>query len=333
MTSSAVPRSPSAWRRKPKTGAPRSAWRSLQRLRVAPAQARREAAVGAARRPGRGADPRQAGAEQSGSGHGRTYGRHVWMTNRPDPPLRSPPERNHSQEALVKRTLIVLGQRRRRARAAPAASAEVGLSGGTTTLRLTSARPRRSAGSASRSPGRPRTRRAAASGSRSPAAASTPHRGRDDRPHRRPAFLGRRRSDHPARSRVAVGRKIMLSARVGAGRVHILELSGARGEPLRLQHERLRAARPADPKAATALNGTFGVTAFKKGLRLGTVSVRSRTDEAEILARARPRSRSIPGRSRRSTSLGITPGVIAPRHARRARPPASRSRAAGPSST
>jgi hypothetical protein len=48
-----------------------------QRLRVAPAQPRGEPAVGAARRAGRGADLRQAGTEESDSGHAGTYGRQL----------------------------------------------------------------------------------------------------------------------------------------------------------------------------------------------------------------------------------------------------------------
>ncbi len=52
-------------------------------------------------------------------------------------------------------------------------------------------------------------------------------------------------------------------------------------------------------KAAAALNATFGVTAFKKGLRLGTARVRSQTDEADVRGGARPRSRSTRARSPR----------------------------------
>ena len=99
--------------------------------------------------------------------------------------------------------------------------------------------------------------------------------------------------------RVAVGRKIMLSARVGGGRVHLLELTGARvsrsGFNTNVSGLRARLTQ----KAASALNATFGVKAFKKGLRLGTASVRSRTDEADILARSATSLEIDPGRCRR----------------------------------
>ena len=101
------------------------------------------------------------------------------------------------------------------------------------------------------------------------------HGGRDDPSRRRAALLGRRRSLTLRAPRVAVGRKIMLSARVGGSRVHLLELTGARvsrsGFNTNVSGLRARLTQ----KAATALNATFGVKAFKKGLRLGTASVRS----------------------------------------------------------
>ena len=190
---------------------------------------------------------------------------------------------------------------------APAASADVGLSGGSTTLRLSSstakalvlarrqASPRRAA----------HARRAAAcrfpisGGSIDPRTAA----GRIDHSGGLRLSAGGKRitlSDY----RVAVGRKIMLSARVGSGRVHILELAG-RAKVTRSGFNTnvsgLRARLTA--KAATALNGTFGVTAFKKGLTLGTVT-RPLADgrDGARRERARPRSRSTPRRSRRSSA-------------------------------
>ena len=93
-----------------------------------------------------------------------------------------------------------------------------------------------------------------------------PHRGRDDPSRRRPALLGGRRSLTLRAPRVAVGRKIMLSAargrrprrtcsscraRASAGRASTRTSSGLRA---RLTQ-----------KAATALNATFGVTRVQEG--------------------------------------------------------------------
>jgi hypothetical protein len=112
--------------------------------------------------------------------------------------------------------------------------------------------------------------------------------------------------------RVAVGRKIMLSARVGGSRVHLLQLSGARvsrsGFNTNVSGLRARLTQ----KAAKALNATFGVKAFKKGLRLGTAKVRSKTDSADILARSATSLEVDAGALAALTSLGIAPGVIAP---------------------
>ena len=112
--------------------------------------------------------------------------------------------------------------------------------------------------------------------------------------------------------RVAVGRRIMLSARVGGQRVHLLRLTGARvsraGFNTNVSGLRARLTQ----KAATALNATFGVTAFKKGLLLGTAKVRSQTDEADIRAESATSLEIDAGALAALTSLGIAPGVIAP---------------------
>jgi hypothetical protein len=111
---------------------------------------------------------------------------------------------------------------------------------------------------------------------------------------------------------VTVGRKIMLSARVGGSRVHLLQLSGARvsrsGFNTNVSGLRARLTQ----KAAKALNATFGVKAFKKGLLLGTATVRSKTNEADILARNATSLEVDAGALAALTSLGIAPGVIAP---------------------
>ena len=111
---------------------------------------------------------------------------------------------------------------------------------------------------------------------------------------------------------MAIGRKIMLSARVGGGRVHLLELTGARVSRSGFNTDVGRLRARLTQKAASALNATFGVRAFKKGLRLGTASVRARTDEADILARSATSLAIDAGALQALTSLGIAPGVIAP---------------------
>ena len=90
-------------------------------------------------------------------------------------------------------------------------------------------------------------------------------------------------------------------------------------------------ARGSPTAAAKALNATFGVHAFRKGIKLGTVRVTLADRRTELLAGGAPDrgSRSIPGRSQALTSLGIAPGVIAPATLTAATAANSRSRAAG----
>jgi hypothetical protein len=198
---------------------------------------------------------------------------------------------------------------------APAASADVGLSGGSTTLRLSSstAKALGSLGVKVAPTGRAR---AAGGGVRFPISGGSidprTAAGRIDHSGGLRLSAGGKRitlSDY----RVAVGRKIMLSARVGSGRVHILELAG-RAKVTRSGFNTnvsgLRARLTA--KAATALNGTFGVTAFKKGLTLGTVTVRSQTDETELAATGATAVAIDPAALSAIVGLGITPGVIDP---------------------
>lgn len=198
---------------------------------------------------------------------------------------------------------------------APAASADVGLSGGATTLELSSstAEALGSLGVTVAPAGRGRPVRGGvrfpiSGGSIDPrtAAGRIDHRG-----GLRLSAGGRRitLSD----PRVAVGRKIMLSARVGSGRVHVLELAGrarVTRSGFNTNVSGLRARLSA--KAATALNGTFGVTAFRRGLTLGTVSVRSRTDETELAATGSTSVAIDPGTLSAIVGFGITPGVVGP---------------------
>ena len=214
----------------------------------------------------------------------------------------------------MKRTLIATATAVAALAAAPGASAAVDLTGGSTTLKLDrgTAAALDGLGVSVAPVGRAR---AGASGVRFPitggridartAAGTIRHAGGL-------RFSAGGRSLTLRSPRVAVGRKIMLSARVGGGRVHLLELTGARvsrsGFNTNVSGLRARLTQ----KAASALNATFGVKAFKKGLRLGTASVRSRTDEADILARSATSLEIDPGALQALTSLGIAPGVIAP---------------------
>jgi hypothetical protein len=214
----------------------------------------------------------------------------------------------------VKRTLIVTATAVAALAAAPGASAAVDLTGGSTTLKLDrgAAAALDGLGVSVAPVGRAR---AGSAGVRFPitggrinartAAGTIRHAGGL-------RFRAGGRSLTLRAPRVAVGRKIMLSARVGGSRVHLLELSGARvsrsGFNTNVSGLRARLTQ----KAASALNATFGVRAFKKGLRLGTANVRSRTDEADIRARSATSLEIDPGALAALTSLGIAPGVIAP---------------------
>jgi hypothetical protein len=198
---------------------------------------------------------------------------------------------------------------------APAASADVGLTGGSTTLRLSAgtAGALDSLGVQVAPTGRARAVRGGVrfpitGGTIDPATAA----GRiDHRGGLRFSAGGKRitLSDY----RVAVGRRINLSARVGSGRVHIATLAGTprvTRSGFNTNVSGLRARLTA--KAATALNRTFGVQAFRKGLTLGAVTVRSRTGETELAASGATAVAIDPAALSAIVGLGVTPGVIGP---------------------
>jgi hypothetical protein len=113
--------------------------------------------------------------------------------------------------------------------------------------------------------------------------------------------------------RVDVGRKITLSAKLGAGRVTILDLRGTPrvtrsgfGTNVAGLTAKLNRA------AAKALNGAFGVKAFKKGLKLGKVRVQATPSTTELLAQGQTALALDPAVVQALASLGISPGVIAP---------------------
>jgi hypothetical protein len=115
------------------------------------------------------------------------------------------------------------------------------------------------------------------------------------------------------RPTVRVGQRIMLSAIVGGSRVRLIELTGrprisrsgfgtnVRGLTARLNRT-----------AANALNATFGVHAFRRGLALGKVRVSAKPSATELLARGATALTIDPGALAAITGLGIAPGVIAP---------------------
>lgn len=199
--------------------------------------------------------------------------------------------------------------------AAPSASADVGLTGGATTLRLDPGTAKaldglgvsvapvsgaRAAGGGVRFP--------ISGGSIDPATAAgfiTHRGGLRLRAHGTTVVLSQPRV-------VIAGKRLRLSTRVGSSRIHIATLSGARvsraGFNTNVSNLRARLTQ----KAAGALNGAFGVTAFKRGLALGRVTVRSQTDETEIAAEGATALTIDPGALQALTSLGIAPGVIGP---------------------
>jgi hypothetical protein len=112
---------------------------------------------------------------------------------------------------------------------------------------------------------------------------------------------------------VNVGRRITLSARLGDGRVTILKLTGTPkvtrdgfGTNVGGLTAKLNKA------AAKALNGAFGVTAFKKGLPLGKVKVQAVPSQTQLLAEGATSLAIDPGTLQALVALGVTPGVIGP---------------------
>jgi hypothetical protein len=112
---------------------------------------------------------------------------------------------------------------------------------------------------------------------------------------------------------VRVGRRITLSAQVGGSRVTILNLTGKPrvsrsgfGTNVGGLTAKLNRA------AARALNATFGVTAFKRGIPLGKVRVQAEPSETELLAQGDTALAIDPAALQAIVGLGITPGVIAP---------------------
>lgn len=199
--------------------------------------------------------------------------------------------------------------------AAPAASADVTLSGGATTLRLdrTTARALDGLGVSVA----PVSGAAAAGGGvRFPitGGAIDPRTAAGRIDHRGGLRLraGRTRVVLAQPQVTVAGSAVRLSARVGGGRIHIATLTGARvsrsGFNTTVSGLRARLTQ----KAATALNRAFGVNALRRGLTLGTVTVRTRTAETDLAATGATTLAVDAGALAALTSLGITPGVVGP---------------------
>jgi hypothetical protein len=112
---------------------------------------------------------------------------------------------------------------------------------------------------------------------------------------------------------VRVGKRITLSARVGGNRVTILKLTGKprvsrSGFGTNVDGLTARLNRT----AARALNATFGVKAFKRGVVLGKVRVQAEPSQTELLATGDTALAIEPAVLQALASLGITPGVVAP---------------------
>jgi hypothetical protein len=220
------------------------------------------------------------------------------------------------KEEKMKLSLVTIGTAGALAlAAAPSASADVGLTGGSTTLKLkrSTAQALDGLGVSVAPTGRARV---AGGGVRFPitggaidpatAAGTIRHAG------------GLRLSAGGTRvtlasPRVAVGRQINLSARIGGGRLHVAKLVGRARVSRSGFNTNVRGLRAElTQKAARALNRAFGVTAFAKGLELGSVVVRSRTDETELARSGGTGLELDPNALQALASQGITPGVIEP---------------------
>ena len=112
---------------------------------------------------------------------------------------------------------------------------------------------------------------------------------------------------------VNVGRKITLSARLGKSRVTILNLTGTpkvTRDGFGTNVSGLTA--KLNRTAARALNGAFGVTAFKNGLTLGKVKAQAVLSQTQLLAEGATAPAHRPGTLQALASLGISPNVIGP---------------------
>ena len=112
---------------------------------------------------------------------------------------------------------------------------------------------------------------------------------------------------------VRVGKRIRLSAEVGGDRVTILNLTGTPRVSRRGFGTEVRGLTARLTKAAAqALNSTFGVHAFRKGLALGRIRVSAVPSEAELRKTGATTVALDAGTLQAIVGLGVTPGIIGP---------------------
>jgi hypothetical protein len=116
-----------------------------------------------------------------------------------------------------------------------------------------------------------------------------------------------------SRPQVTVGRSaIRLSTRVGTGRIQIATLTGAKVSRVGFNTTVTGLRARLTAKAARTLNAAFHVKAFKRGLLLGTVAVRSTTNETELAATGATALELDPAALSAITGLGVTHGIVGP---------------------
>ncbi len=109
------------------------------------------------------------------------------------------------------------------------------------------------------------------------------------------------------------GRQINLSAQVGGGRLHVAKLRGRPTVTRRGFETRVRGlTAQLTGKAARALNAAVGVHAFSRGIPLGRVSVRAVPSRTELRATGATALAIDANALAALASQGITPGVVAP---------------------
>ena len=109
------------------------------------------------------------------------------------------------------------------------------------------------------------------------------------------------------------GGQINLSAQVGGGRLHVAKLRGQPTVTRKGFETRVRGlTAELTGKAARALNAAFGVSAFVRGIPLGRVAVRAVPAQTELQARGATALAIDANALAALASLGITPGVIEP---------------------
>ena len=140
------------------------------------------------------------------------------------------------------------------------------------------------------------------------------HGGRHDRPSRRPPAQGRQ-GQGQARQLQRQGRREdhALRARLGGERATILNLTGTpkvTRDGFGTKVSGLTA--KLNKTAARALNKAFGVTAFKKGLKLGKVRTSLVPADTELLPEGATSLALDPAALQAIVAQGITPDVIGP---------------------